>query len=253
MSGLFQAVMPIVSGVTEIAFSLIKAAVKIGGSVIEGVVKAVSNLFNGEWKAAFDAACQIAVDIWNIIVDTFKGIDLFQIGKDIINGLIDGISSMASAAWDAVGNIAGGIKDAVTGFFDIHSPSRLMIELGGFITEGLGLGMEKNTDMAVNSAVNVSEKTHAPFATAAKSEEQNVPFATEVKGTSYKSNTNQTTNASSTKNEFHIHISGGTAKDMNENEDTFTEVAEKVINYIADKLDDASTGKTKVNLGVMES
>lgn len=40
---------------------------------------------------------------------------------------------------------------------------------------------------------------------------------------------------------------------MNENEDTFTEVAEKVINYLADKLDDASTGKTKVNLGVMES
>lgn len=253
MSGLFQAIMPIVSGVTEVAFNSIQMAVKIGGSVIEGVVKVVSNLFNGEWRAAFDAACQIAVDIWNIIVDTFKGIDLFQIGKDIINGLIDGISSMASAAWDAVGNIAGGIKDAVTGFFDIHSPSRLMIELGGFITEGLGLGMEKNTDMAVNSAVNVSEKTHAPFTMAAKNEEQNVPFATEVKGTSYKSSKNQTTNASSTKNEFHIHISGGTAKDMNENEDTFTEVAEKVINYLADKLDDASTGKTKVNLGVMES
>lgn len=253
MSGLFQAVMPIVSGVTQVAFAIIQTVISVAGSVISGVVQVVSNLFHGEWRAAFESAKQTAVDIWNTIVSTFEGIDLFQIGKDIINGLINGISSMASAAWDAVKNIAGGIKDAVTGFFDIHSPSRLMIELGGFITEGLGLGMEKNTDMAVNSAVNVSEKTHAPFAMAAKDEEQNVPFATEVKGTSYKSNTNQTTNASSTKNEFHIHISGGTAKDMNENEGTFTEVAEKVINYLADKLDDASTGKTKVNLGVMES
>ncbi len=253
MSGLFQAVMPIVSGVTQVAFAIIQTVISVAGSVISGVVQVVSNLFRGEWRAAFEAAKQTAVDIWNTIVSTFEGIDLFQIGKDIINGLINGISSMASAAWDAVGNIAGGIKDAVTGFFDIHSPSRLMIELGGFITEGLGLGMEKNTDMAVNSAVNVSEKTHAPFAMAAKNEEQNVPFATEVKGTSYKSNTNQTTNASSTKNEYHIHISGGTAKDMNENEDTFTEVAKKLINYLADELDDAATGKTKVNLGVMES
>ncbi|SCM94504.1 Putative tail tape measure protein [Bacillus mycoides] len=239
MSGLFQAVMPIVSGVTEIAFALIKTAVEVGGRIIEGVVKVVSHLFRGEWREAFDAACQTAIDIWNIIVDTFKGIDLFQIGKDIINGLINGISSMASAAWDAVGDIASGIADAVTGFFDMHSPSRLMFENGEFVTEGLALGIVHKTDMAVKAAEHVSEKA-------------SIPFATDGKGKSYTSNNVSNSNKSSVMNKFDVTISADTARTMNEDDDTFKELADKFINYVADKLDDVSNARTDVNLGVME-
>ncbi|TBL21813.1 phage tail tape measure protein [Bacillus paranthracis] len=239
MSGLFQTVMPIVSGATEIAFALIKTAVQVGGRIIEGVVKVVSHLFNGEWKAAFDAACQTAVDIWDIIVDTFKGIDLFQIGKDIINGLINGISSMASAAWDAVGNIASGIKNAVTGFFDIRSPSRLMFEQGEFVTEGFSLGIVHKADMAVQSAKSVAEKS-------------SIPFATDGKGKSYTSNSVNNSNKSNVKNEFNVTISADTARAMNADEDTFKELADKFLNYVADKMDDVNNVRTDVNLGVME-
>lgn len=239
MSGLFQAVMPIVSGVTEIAFALIKTAVQVGGQIIQGVVQVVSNLFHGEWRAAFDAACQTAVDIWNIIVDTFKGIDLFQIGKDIINGLINGISSMASAAWDAVGNIASGIADTVTGFFDMHSPSRLMFEKGEFVTEGIALGMVHKTDMAVKAAEHVSEKS-------------SIPFATDGKGKSYTSNNVNNSNKSNVTNKFEVTISVDTARAMNTDDATFKELADKFLNYVADKMDDVSNARTDVNLGVME-
>lgn len=239
MSGLFQTVMPIVSGATEIAFALIKTAVQVGGRIIEGVVKVVSHLFRGEWREAFDAACQIAVDIWNIIVDTFKGIDLFQIGKDIINGLINGISSMASAAWDAVGNIASGIKDAVTGFFDIRSPSRLMFEQGAFVTEGFSLGIVHKADMAVQSAKSVAEKS-------------SIPFATDGKGKSYTSNSVNNSNKSNVTNKFEVTISADTARAMNQDDATFKELADKFLNYVADKMDDVSNARTDVNLGVME-
>ena len=203
------------------------------------MVQVVSNLFHGEWRAAFDAACQTAVDIWNIIVDTFEGIDLFQIGKDIINGLIDGISSMASAAWDAVGNIASGIKDAVTGFFDIRSPSRLMFEQGAFVTEGFSLGIVHKADMAVQSAKSVAEKS-------------SIPFATDGKGKSYTSNSVNNSNKSNVTNKFEVTISADTARAMNEDDSTFKELADKFINYVADKLDDVSNARTDVNLGVME-
>lgn len=239
MSGLFQAVMPIVSGVTEIAFALIKTAVEVGGHVIQGVVQVVSNLFHGEWAAAFDAAYQTAVDIWNMITSTFEGIDLFQIGKDIINGLINGISSMASAAWDAVGNIASGIKDAVTGFFDIRSPSRLMFEQGAFVTEGFSLGIVHKADMAVQSAKSVAEKS-------------SIPFATDGKGKSYTSNSVNNSNKSNVTNKFEVTISADTARVMNEDDATFKELADKFINYVADKMDDVSNARTDVNLGVME-
>ncbi|MEH0979230.1 phage tail tape measure protein [Bacillus mobilis] len=239
MSGLFQAVMPIVSGVTQVAFAIIQTVISVAGSVISGVVQVVSNLFHGEWRAAFEAAKQTAVDIWDAIVNTFEGIDLFQIGKDIINGLINGISSMASAAWDAVGNIASGIASTVTGFFDMHSPSRLMFEKGEFVTEGIALGIVHKTDMAVKAAEHVSEKS-------------SIPFADVGKGKSYTSNNVNNSNKSSVKNEFNVTISADAARAMNTDDATFKELADKFINYVADKLDDVNNASTKVNLGVME-
>ncbi|HDR7872373.1 TPA: phage tail tape measure protein [Bacillus mobilis] len=239
MSGLFQAVMPIVSGVTQVAFAIIQTVISVAGSVISGVVQVVSNLFHGEWRAAFEAAKQTAVDIWDAIVNTFEGIDLFQIGKDIINGLINGISSMASAAWDAVGNIASGIASTVTGFFDMHSPSRLMFEKGEFVTEGIALGMVHKTDMAIKAAEHVSEKS-------------SIPFADVGKGKSYTSNNVNNSNKSSVKNEFNVTISADAARAMNTDDATFKELADKFINYVADKLDDVNNASTKVNLGVME-
>ncbi|WP_319618302.1 phage tail tape measure protein [Bacillus cereus group sp. BfR-BA-01700] len=238
MSGLFQAVMPIVSGVTQVAFGIIQMVISVAGSVISGVVQVVSNLFHGEWRAAFEAAKQTTVEIWHAIENTFKGIDLFQIGKDIINGLINGISSMASAAWDAVGNIASGIASTVTGFFDMHSPSRLMFEKGEFVTEGIALGMVHKTDMAVKAAEHVSEKSSIPFADVGKG------------------NTSTTTNNSnsrySVKNDIHLNITADAVRDMADDESVMDKAIDKIINKLADKLDEVSNARTKVNLGVME-
>jgi phage-related protein len=66
-------------------------------------------------------------------------------GKNIIQGLIDGIASMASAVANTVTNIAGSIADAFTGFFGINSPSKLFAEYGGYIDEGLSQGIAKNS------------------------------------------------------------------------------------------------------------
>ena len=65
-------------------------------------------------------------------------------GKNIIQGLIDGIASMASAVANTVTNIAGSIADAFTGFFDINSPSGLFEGYGNYIDEGLANGITKN-------------------------------------------------------------------------------------------------------------
>lgn len=238
MSGLFQAVMPIVSGVTQVAFAIVQTVISVAGSVISGVVQVVSNLFHGEWRAAFEAAKQTAVDIMDAIVNTFEGIDLFQIGKDIINGLIDGISSMASAAWDAVGNIAGGIKDAVTGFFDIRSPSRLMFEQGEFVTEGFSLGIVHKADMAVQSAKSVAEKS-------------SIPFADEGRGKA-STTTNNSDSRYSVKNDIHLSITADAVREMADDESVMDKTIDKIINKLADKLDEVSNSRTKVNLGVME-
>jgi phage-related minor tail protein len=93
-------------------------------------------------------------EIWNEAQSFFSNIDLKQIGKDIIQGLIDGISSMAGALWKKAKDIADSIKETIQSALDIHSPSRVMRdEIGKWIPLGIAEGISRNID-AVVSATN---------------------------------------------------------------------------------------------------
>ncbi|TWL13300.1 phage tail protein [Bacillus licheniformis] len=82
--------------------------------------------------------------IWDKVIGFFKGIDLKRIGKDIIQGLINGIGSMANAVWRKVGDIADGVKKKITGLLNIHSPSRWMRDhVGKMIPAGVAVGIDK--------------------------------------------------------------------------------------------------------------
>ncbi|WP_228485601.1 phage tail tape measure protein [Thermaerobacillus caldiproteolyticus] len=93
-------------------------------------------------------------EIWNEAQSFFSNIDLKQIGKDIIQGLIDGISSMASALFEKARSIADSIKSTIKNALDINSPSRVMRdEIGKWIPLGLAEGINRNIN-AVVSATN---------------------------------------------------------------------------------------------------
>lgn len=146
----------IISNAVKIAWAAIKAAVNIGLSLIMGLIAATMAAIQGDWSGAWNEIKGIAESIWHNIEAFFAAVDLVQIGRDIIQGLINGISSMAGAALDAASNIAGKIKSAVTGALDINSPSRVMFEYGGFVTEGLGLGMEDGTKYVQRTAADMA-------------------------------------------------------------------------------------------------
>ncbi|WP_396021728.1 phage tail tape measure protein [Bacillus cereus group sp. BfR-BA-01380] len=157
ISGLFQSVMPIVSGVTQVAFAVVQAVITTVGSVISGVVAMVGQLFRGDWKGAFETARSTASDIMNNIVSIFKGINLLQIGKDIINGLINGISSMASSVIDTAKKIASTVTNTIKGALDIHSPSRVMLQIGKWTTEGMAIGMNENVKNIISASDNIAQ------------------------------------------------------------------------------------------------
>jgi tape measure domain-containing protein len=153
IKGVFQAVMPIVSGLVKIAFASIQTVITSVIDIISGLIQFFSALFVGDWEGAFNAVKGIVTDIMGNIKSTFENLDLLQIGKDIINGLIDGISSMAGAVWDQVKSIGKGIKDSFTGFFDINSPSRVMRDdVGKWLPLGIADGMVGATKFATKAA-----------------------------------------------------------------------------------------------------
>ena len=78
---------------------------------------------------------------------------LYTIGSNVISGLINGINSMTSSLWTTVSNIASGVTSRIRSVLKIHSPSQVMMELGGFTVEGFQLGMQ-NMLPKVESTIN---------------------------------------------------------------------------------------------------
>jgi phage-related minor tail protein len=116
-------------------------------NTVENIKTAVINGFENMKTSVSEKMNSVKTkitEIWNNIVSFFKGISLKQIGKDIIQGLFDGISSMARTVWNKAKEIADGIKNTIRKALDIHSPSRVMMELGEFTGEGMAKGLQNS-------------------------------------------------------------------------------------------------------------
>ena len=100
--------------------------------------------------------------MWDDAVEFLRGIDLMSIGKDIIQGLVDGITSIDVGG--AIKDIGGKIKSGFTGFFDVHSPSRVMRDdVGRWITLGVVEGMVGMASKAEREAQYVANAIAKPF------------------------------------------------------------------------------------------
>lgn len=74
-------------------------------------------------------------------IKELKNLDLKEIGAFIIEGLKDGMSGKIGSIIEAISEIANTIIDTIKDILDIHSPSKVMIAIGGFIVAGLIKGI----------------------------------------------------------------------------------------------------------------
>ncbi|AIQ63317.1 hypothetical protein PSTEL_09690 [Paenibacillus stellifer] len=165
-------------------------AVAIWGAVSgawNNVVSTTSNLMTQVWnkitsiwnsivnsvKAAGSNVWNAVSDMWNRVTGFFSGINLFDIGANIINGLVNGISSKVDAVVSKVSEIGNAITGKVKSILGIHSPSRVMMEMGFFTGEGLARGIENTAprvgmatgsvaSAAVDSAGDVARSSYTP-------------------------------------------------------------------------------------------
>ncbi|HEU8404178.1 TPA: tape measure protein [Streptococcus pneumoniae] len=89
--------------------------------------------------------------------------DFPEKGKNIPEGVGDGIKAGAKIASEASKNMANDIKESFTSEMDINSPSRVFNEYGGFITTGLAEGVDKGTNQPVSSVTNLANQIKKPF------------------------------------------------------------------------------------------
>ncbi|XXQ68992.1 phage tail tape measure protein [Neisseriaceae bacterium B1] len=127
--------------------------------IISTVVTTIQTLFNNALNAiytriaswspvtAFQAAFAAVSGFFSGLVGTFM-----SYGGMLIDGLVNGIKAKIGNAVAAVQGLATRVKGAFTGSgkgMDIHSPSRVFRAYGGFMTEGLAIGVNKGADKPI--------------------------------------------------------------------------------------------------------
>ena len=115
---------------------LIVAAVRIIGSLATGLIENLPTLIK-----------QVPTIIAELVNGFIEGLpDIIDVGKQIIEGLWEGITSMASWIGDKVSGFVGGLVDDVKGVLGIHSPSRVFAGIG----ENMALGLSDGWDSEYN-------------------------------------------------------------------------------------------------------
>lgn len=113
---------------------------KIWGCLTDALA-AVGNFVVDLAQKGWEAATGFGEKLLNGLQDLIHS--MYEIGKNLIRGLWEGIQSMGGWIKDKVGSFFGGIGDKVKAVFGVHSPSRVFRnEIGRFLPMGLVDGVK---------------------------------------------------------------------------------------------------------------
>ena len=150
---------------------------------ISGVVNSIASFFGTCWeriKTFFNSGIgNISAQIisWSPLglfyqsfasVMSWFGVQLpssfTQFGTNIIQGLWNGLKSKFEAvkAWFA--EKAASLKQTFAGVMGIHSPSRVFRRFGGWMMEGLQIGLDKGASRPIASVANTAGRLKSGFA-----------------------------------------------------------------------------------------
>ncbi|WP_238954664.1 tape measure protein [Moraxella catarrhalis] len=159
MKAIFMAGVTIFASIFNAGFEMVKTIFSTAFKVITAVLTGDMQGVKDAIKDGFQKAVDILKKLVGNIVDALKklGKDLLQVGRDAMQGFINGISEKIDAAVSKAKQMASSVKNAITGFFDIHSPSRVMKQVGGWISEGLAIGIAYKAPIAAKEAKNLAK------------------------------------------------------------------------------------------------
>ncbi|MBU9723128.1 MULTISPECIES: phage tail protein [Bacillaceae] len=139
--GLINALPRLVEALPTIILTLINFITGNLPRIVEMGVKLIIQLAAGIIQAIPQLVAQLPQVISALLVGLGKAVlSIGAIGRDIVRGLWNGISSMIGWIQDKVGSFVGGIVSNVKGVLGIRSPSRVFAGIGENMGEGIGEG-----------------------------------------------------------------------------------------------------------------
>lgn len=123
--------------VAAVAMLIFLAPILFGGLVLGVVLVAAVMLVV--------AAVMTLIDIWNWAGSAIAGVNLGEIGSNLMRSLADAISSGASWVMDALTSLASRMGSTIKSALGIASPSKMFAGMGEFTALGMAEGIEAGT------------------------------------------------------------------------------------------------------------
>lgn len=159
--------------VVEWGNNMFNKASEVASQFINNIVNFFSQLPGQVWTWLLDTIAKVStfandlankareagINMVNNIINSVKDLpnQMASIGKNIVQGVWNGIVSMGNWLTDKVKGFFNGIVDGVKGVLGIHSPSRVFAEVGVWSAEGYGNGFEDkflDVEKDINSEFN---------------------------------------------------------------------------------------------------
>lgn len=153
-NGIVQAIPQVIPVVVQGIGDLVRNVLTNLPAFLGQMISAAVTLFNGIVSAlpqVVPAVLQGVADLLQQIWDAISSFDLLQAGKDLVQGLINGIASMGQAVIDAIGGVVSGAVDWAKSLLGIASPSKVFREIGEFTMQGMEDGIEDYGKLAVRA------------------------------------------------------------------------------------------------------
>ena len=167
IEGDWDAAWDAILGIVDTIWEGIKSTVETLANAMKNIIDNIMDTIQGLWETAWDAVLTFVTELWDDIKSAVSGaIDdlmefvlelpdrvkdavsdagtwLLEAGKDIIQGMIDGITSMFGKIGETMGDVAGRVRDflpfspAKDGPLRTNPPDEAGAKIGEMLADGL--------------------------------------------------------------------------------------------------------------------
>ena len=165
----------LIDGITAKIPDLATSGANLIAAMINGMASQAVTIINAAWDAVItfingfaDAIDQKGPELQAAVNKLIKAIINFikngltgmantfaphaaTIGRNIINGIVNGVASVAGNLYNKMRNVASSALSSFKSTLGIHSPSRVFATAAGFIVAGIVQGIDRNQNKAVSA------------------------------------------------------------------------------------------------------
>jgi len=166
--GIWNTIVAVVKGALQLVGQVVISGLGLIGNFVGSTLSGIGNFFASTWNNVIGGVGGFIGNLLGFftslpgkIMSALSGAGtwLLDVGRNIVQGLIDGAKGMVNNAVQAIKDVGGAMLDGVKGFLGIHSPSRVFkTQVGMMIGAGVVAGLvasQGGVTAAVNDLVTV--------------------------------------------------------------------------------------------------